>query len=590
MIARGPAVPRHLPRACSSCSSAARRARTRAGSASSPAGCVRLPRDAAPGSRSRTWAGTDPRAGRRATAARSARHPRRRLLLLRAQLLPRPGARRGRRARRAEHGVDFCAAVARDNVFALPVPPREEPGARGWRCCAHSSAGEKPRDRMLVFPAIDLLGGDAVRLEQGRRESVTVYDARALGGGGPVRRRRRHAPARRRSRRRVHGRHRERKRQPRDDRAHRRRAPASTSRSAAACASLDDCAAAARRGRAAAPCSARRRCKDPGAGRGGVRALAGADRGRGRRARRQGRRRGLDRGDRRRRRRRRPGGRARPARAAVLYTDIARDGMRGGPEPRGDGAARARACCPRAVIASGGVGGSTISTRCAPTGAAAVVVGKALYEQRVHRRAGGRGAVANRAADMLCKRVIPCLDVNDGRVVKGVQLRGAARRGRSGGGGGRLRRAGRRRDLLPRHHRVAGRARHDARRRRAHRRAGVPAADRRRRRALGRGRARAAARGRRQGRHQHRRGRRSGAGAARVATRSATRRSSSRSTPAASPRRATRRLGGVHPRRPHADRPRRDRLVRADGARWARARSCSPAWTATARATGSTSS
>ena len=28
---------------------------------------------------------------------------------------------------------------------------------------------------MLVFPAIDLLGGAAVRLEQGRRESAKVY-------------------------------------------------------------------------------------------------------------------------------------------------------------------------------------------------------------------------------------------------------------------------------------------------------------------------------------------------------------------------------------------------------------------------------
>src|SRR5258707_493324 len=28
---------------------------------------------------------------------------------------------------------------------------------------------------MLVFPAIDLLGGNAVRLEQGRRESAKIY-------------------------------------------------------------------------------------------------------------------------------------------------------------------------------------------------------------------------------------------------------------------------------------------------------------------------------------------------------------------------------------------------------------------------------
>src|SRR6516225_9199908 len=29
---------------------------------------------------------------------------------------------------------------------------------------------------MLIFPAIDLLGGAAVRLEQGRRESAKIYD------------------------------------------------------------------------------------------------------------------------------------------------------------------------------------------------------------------------------------------------------------------------------------------------------------------------------------------------------------------------------------------------------------------------------
>ena len=34
---------------------------------------------------------------------------------------------------------------------------------------------------------------------------------------------------------------------------------------------------------------------------------------------------------------------------------------------------------------------------------------------------------------MLKVRIIPCLDVKDGRVVKGVQVRRPARRGRSGG-------------------------------------------------------------------------------------------------------------------------------------------------------------
>ena len=49
-------------------------------------------------------------------------------------------------------------------------------------------------------------------------------------------------------------------------------------------------------------------------------------------------------------------------------------------------------------------------------------------------------------------------------------------------------------------------------------------------------------------------------------------------------------LGGLHARRPAPDRPGRDRLVREDGGLRARAKSCSPAWTATGRATGSTSS
>ena len=46
---------------------------------------------------------------------------------------------------------------------------------------------------MLVFPAIDLMNGAAVRLEQGRRESVKVYDrapwevAARFGGAGATR-------------------------------------------------------------------------------------------------------------------------------------------------------------------------------------------------------------------------------------------------------------------------------------------------------------------------------------------------------------------------------------------------------------------
>ena len=55
---------------------------------------------------------------------------------------------------------------------------------------------------------------------------------------------------------------------------------------------------------------------------------------------------------------------------------------------------------------------------------------------------------------MLAVRVIPCLDVDAGRVVKGVQLRRDPRRRRSGRARGALRRRGRRRARVPRHHRV----------------------------------------------------------------------------------------------------------------------------------------
>jgi phosphoribosylformimino-5-aminoimidazole carboxamide ribotide isomerase len=70
---------------------------------------------------------------------------------------------------------------------------------------------------------------------------------------------------------------------------------------------------------------------------------------------------------------------ARAGAAAVLYTDIGRDGMRSGPNL--DATARlARELAPCAVIASGGVARLEDLDALIPTGATAVVVGKALYE------------------------------------------------------------------------------------------------------------------------------------------------------------------------------------------------------------------
>jgi len=71
---------------------------------------------------------------------------------------------------------------------------------------------------------------------------------------------------------------------------------------------------------------------------------------------------------------------ARAGAAAVLYTDIARDGMRGGPNLDATGRLVHR-LLPTPVIASGGVARLEDLDALGPTGASAVVVGKALYEQ-----------------------------------------------------------------------------------------------------------------------------------------------------------------------------------------------------------------
>ena len=112
---------------------------------------------------------------------------------------------------------------------------------------------------------------------------------------------------------------------------------------------------------------------------------------------------------------------------------------------------------------------------------------------------GDTGGLLMNARD-LAVRIIPCLDVDDGRVVKGVNFENL----RDAGDPVELAAAydarGRRRADLPRRHRLVVGPGHHARRRQPHRRAGVHPADRRRRGALGGRRRRAAAGRRRQGR------------------------------------------------------------------------------------------
>ena len=96
-----------------------------------------------------------------------------------------------------------------------------------------------------------------------------------------------------------------------------------------------------------------------------------------------------------------------------LCTDISRDGTLAGPntdlyQQCSDKFPNAR------VIASGGVSSAADLPLLAATRVHSVVTGKALLDGPIDSR-GDRA--------ILAKRIIPCLDVRDGQVVKGVQFR-----------------------------------------------------------------------------------------------------------------------------------------------------------------------
>jgi cyclase len=120
---------------------------------------------------------------------------------------------------------------------------------------------------------------------------------------------------------------------------------------------------------------------------------------------------------------------------AVLVTDVERDGMLSG--PNFELARRVAAATGLPALLSGGV--ATLADLQAAAGfpeIAGVVLGRALYEGRVDLAAAlavcagaTAGASAGTAPSGLTRRVIPCLDVAAGRVVKGVRFRDLADQG-----------------------------------------------------------------------------------------------------------------------------------------------------------------
>lgn len=104
--------------------------------------------------------------------------------------------------------------------------------------------------------------------------------------------------------------------------------------------------------------------------------------------------------------------------AEMLVTDIQQDGMLAGPSF--DLYRRLGRLTSMRLIASGGVATSgDIASLSRIDGVSGVVIGKALHEGRLTLEAAKTRA---RIARSFCDRIIPCLDVQGGRVVKGTQF------------------------------------------------------------------------------------------------------------------------------------------------------------------------
>ena len=120
----------------------------------------------------------------------------------------------------------------------------------------------------------------------------------------------------------------------------------------------------------------------------------------------------------------------------VLYTDIARDGLESGANlPACQALAEASGL---QVIVSGGVRSLEDVRAARQAGLPGMIIGRALYQgnftlEEALAEAGSAGPEAAEAVPALnlhhlegssglAKRIIPCLDVKDGRVVKGVQF------------------------------------------------------------------------------------------------------------------------------------------------------------------------
>jgi len=79
----------------------------------------------------------------------------------------------------AEYGAPFVSAVQSGSFYGVAVSPREVLGGRpapARELRAHLHRGRRPGRAVRLYPAIDILGGNAVRLVKGDFEAKKVYD------------------------------------------------------------------------------------------------------------------------------------------------------------------------------------------------------------------------------------------------------------------------------------------------------------------------------------------------------------------------------------------------------------------------------
>lgn len=104
----------------------------------------------------------------------------------------------------------------------------------------------------------------------------------------------------------------------------------------------------------------------------------------------------------------------------LIITDVSKDGMLAGPNIE---LVRRAEIGNMKVMIAGGVANDVDIQRCEQAGLDGVIIGKAIYEGRISQFQLEADSFRKDAVSNLTKRIIPCMDIADGRVVKGINFK-----------------------------------------------------------------------------------------------------------------------------------------------------------------------